>query len=286
MVREGEDEQLDKRTGECLERFQVRQHKSPKSENKSYFYNSFLAVGFFMLYCGTHDLLFPKPPTKNPVVAFPLISIICGIANVLHACGTFFYHSCRCTEGHILDISGMFTVTAFPFFYSFFRLLTVPSWDSTRNTTPISKLSHPSLRHLQLKVVLLCIVIAAFFGVGVWWSGSHHYTDERRDAVMTVIIVSDIVTSLLHFSLKLHSTQRGRVFKGMARAVVMLLVGLTVHSIDRFHKTMFPMLCFPSSPLQGHAIWHVATASSLFILYYLDRTENFVDLSATLKTFY
>jgi len=68
MVREGEDEQLDKRTGECLERFQVGQQQKRSNLKQIPLLHSFLAVGF-MLYCGTHDLLFPKPSTKNPVVA-------------------------------------------------------------------------------------------------------------------------------------------------------------------------------------------------------------------------
>jgi hypothetical protein len=54
---------------------------------------SFLAVGFFMIYCGVHNMLWPVQNSKgektvNPIVSFPIVSIVWG--------GTFV------TSGHQL----------------------------------------------------------------------------------------------------------------------------------------------------------------------------------------
>jgi hypothetical protein len=44
---------------------------------------SFLAVGFFMIYCGVHNMLWPVQNSKgekamNPMVSYPIVSIVWG----------------------------------------------------------------------------------------------------------------------------------------------------------------------------------------------------------------
>lgn len=40
--------------------------------------------------------------------AFPEVGILAGVSNILHACGTFTNHACRCYMGHVWDVAGMY----------------------------------------------------------------------------------------------------------------------------------------------------------------------------------
>jgi len=229
---------------------------------------SFLAFGLFAMYCGVCDLAsgkfveskqgFSTSKSTNSLVSQPLISIICGIMNVVHAIGTFTYHSCRCEEGHRLDVSAMFTVTAFPLFYNGYRLLT------TQNTSFRSRKSVGSV-----KSILFCFAYIMFFILAFFWTHHTFYSDLVRDLLMGVLIFLDLLVTIYYSQTRLEANEGSR-FNGLLGLTVCLLAfGLTAHTLDRFH-----IACYPDSPIQGHAIWHVTTACALSVIYYMCRVEG------------
>ena len=64
----------------------------------------------------------PPPPMRNLFGAHPSLSILYGLANLHHFCGTFTNHACRCHTGHVWDAAGMYGVVFFLALYGFARL--------------------------------------------------------------------------------------------------------------------------------------------------------------------
>jgi hypothetical protein len=83
--------------------------------------HSYLGVGIGMILLGLADASVVKQQNGDPsgwsgnmLHRFPIITIMNGICNVLHAAGTFWNHACECKQGGVLDVAGMLSVSAFP----------------------------------------------------------------------------------------------------------------------------------------------------------------------------
>jgi len=251
---------------------------------------SFLAVGFFMIYCGVHNMFWPVQNSKgektvNPIVSFPIVSIVWGVANVIHACGTFWYHSCRCREGKHYDEFAMFSISAFPFFYNFLRIALA------RQATgaPKDQASSPHSAYLmsseqqseQSKTNRM--VMAMFLGYAGFAFFCYNlfdfsiYNDILRDFFMGGILGLDVLTFIYYIY---HHVQNQRQWnrdkKLLLAAIVLFVIGYAAHTLDR-HS----ILCSPTSIFQGHAIWHVFCAMALCVLYTMFRHEHFHVLSDT-----
>jgi hypothetical protein len=251
---------------------------------------SFLAVGLFMIYSGIHNMLWPVKNSKgekavNPIVAFPIVSIVWGVANVIHACGTFWYHSCRCREGKHYDEFAMFSISAFPFFYNFLRIAVARQASATvsrKEPAPHSAyLMSPEQKSEQDKVYQKVMVM--FLGYAGFAFFCYHlfnfsiYNDILRDFVMGGILGLDVLTFVYYIYHHVQNqSQWNRDKKLLIAAIVLFVIGYAAHTLDR-HSIM----CSPTSVFQGHAIWHVFCAFALCVLYTMFRHEHFHVLSDT-----
>jgi hypothetical protein len=252
---------------------------------------TFLAVGLFMIYCGIHNMSWPVMNAKgeklnNPIVSFPAISIIWGVANVIHACGTFWYHSCRCREGKHYDEFAMFTISAFPFFYNFLRIsLARQATASALKGKPVK----PNSTHLltseekeeassvNSKVMMMVAGYAMFAIFCYQLFDFSFYNDILRDCFMALILGLDVATMAYYINFHVNNKQQwNRDKKLLIAAIILFIAGYAAHTLDR-HK----IVCSPTSIFQGHAIWHVLCAFALCVLYTMFRHEHFHALPET-----
>eukprot|EP01104_Vermistella_antarctica_P001069 TRINITY_DN11132_c0_g1_i1.p1 TRINITY_DN11132_c0_g1~~TRINITY_DN11132_c0_g1_i1.p1 ORF type:complete len:384 (+),score=31.54 TRINITY_DN11132_c0_g1_i1:113-1153(+) len=262
---------------------------------------SFLAVGFYQIYCAAYDWLVKSPnnPARNPMVAYPLISLVSGVANCLHAVGTFTFHSCRCHEGHRMDCGFMFAVTSFPLFYNIFRTMCAERYNTRGSTgSATSRPTHSSSiatstrtppatkdkrgGHLLVGFAemtpadVTCfigsyvVVVMAF----VWVTGETFFGDVLRDIMMGLLIVADLATFSYYSKNYVTSpTAKRRDSIAWGICFFFLAVAFACHTFDR--KKIF---CDPDSWVQGHAIWHVSCAVCLHFMYVSFRRENYPDV--------
>jgi hypothetical protein len=73
---------------------------------------SYLFVGLTIVAFGIYDFYFAEVTSKTShIILYPSFSISFGIHNILHAMGTFWFHSCLCKIGGRMDASIMNSVS-------------------------------------------------------------------------------------------------------------------------------------------------------------------------------
>jgi len=186
----------------------------------------------------------------NSLVAFPWISAINGFYNCFHAFGTFWYHSCGCFHGHNFDAAGMLTVTSFPFSYVLFTKLV--------RRVKIQQESTQASLFFGLWMTLL-------FSVYYTLSLFHYLPTLPLELTMVAILLIDGICILWYLSDDTLVSQPWYFIWGM----VALGIGFILQRLDNMK-----ILCFPHSLFQGHALWHMLCATTLYCIYMLFRTTK------------
>eukprot|EP00300_Choanocystis_sp_HF-7_P025074 c26738_g1_i1.p1 GENE.c26738_g1_i1~~c26738_g1_i1.p1 ORF type:complete len:283 (+),score=31.81 c26738_g1_i1:34-882(+) len=223
---------------------------------------AFLAVGLNMVRYGLRDYLHRKKHSErwsHQIQAQPWVSWGFGVANVVHFVGTFTNHACRCHFGHRLDAFGMYSVVWVMLAYELCVLLRL-SINAPATQSPF--------------------LFVAVFGIGETFLWSHadvfygRQCELRELCTMVMLIGTFFACALGHLRLISRldrSPQVSYEMPHLQKAVACLAVGFVAHSLDKAN-----ILCWPDSPLQGHAIWHIATALALHFAYRFMRSESHV----------
>ena len=219
------------------------------------------------------------PRGRNTLIRYPVISLVWGVANVVHAVGTWWNHACRCEAGHVLDVSGMLTVTLFAGLYPFM----LRSRDDELIAMSVGKRPQGAAStwvtpgHVRAFVVVYAAsfaVLVALVKFGI--------SDTVRDILMVSVITVSMAVTIrrMRVGSDANTTGTGAVAGGseapryrtafLVAALVLLLVGYGCWVVDT-HR----ILCNPEAVVQGHALWHVFTCGTLAFMYALYRTEGY-----------
>ena len=157
-------------------------------------------------------------------------SVVMGLSIITIGVGSAFYHASLTFIGQFFDVFGMFLLAAFMLVYSWERI-----WN-LRRTTGLGL-------YLALNIFLSWLQVAI------------PYT--RRYAFAIVLIVA----LLFEFYFRLKAKPPIEV-RWLRLGIGLLSVAYVIWVLDNTRR-----VCFENSLLQGHALWHILCAVSVFFLH-------------------
>ena len=157
-------------------------------------------------------------------------SVIMGLSIVIIGVGSAFYHASLTFVGQFFDVFGMFLLAAFMLVYVWERI-----WNLHRAT---------SLGlYLGLNLFLSWLQVAI--------------PDTRRYAFAVVLIVALLCEYYFRLKMKPQIDVRQLSF-----GIGLLTIAYCIWILDNTR-----LVCFETSLLQGHAVWHILGAASVFLLH-------------------
>ena len=157
-------------------------------------------------------------------------SVLMGLSIITIGVGSAFYHASLTFIGQFFDVFGMFLLAAFMLVYSWERI-----WNL--------RLSTSLGLYLALNLFLSWLQIAI--------------PDTRRYAFATVLIVALLFESTFRLKAKPQIEMRW-----LRLGIVLLTVAYFIWILDNTR-----LVCFEHSLVQGHALWHILGAVSVFFLH-------------------
>ncbi len=157
-------------------------------------------------------------------------SIIMGLSIIIIGVGSAFYHASLTFIGQFFDVFGMFLLAAFMLVYAWERI-----WD-LRGTTSLGL-------YLVFNVFLSWLQIAI--------------PDTRRYAFAIVLIIALAFEYIFRLKIKPQIEVHWLRF-----GIGLLTVAYVIWILDNIR-----LVCFEHSLLQGHAVWHILGAVSVFFLH-------------------
>jgi hypothetical protein len=190
-------------------------------------FDSFSSLAFVFL--GIWSLLATREPVRG--TRERQLKPLFGAIFIFIGASSFFYHSTLSFFGQFLDIFSM---------YAFGILLAIGALYRA------GKLS-------GTWSVLLFVILSVVFGIVQF-----EFPDARR-ILFAGLLLPGIVLELTPFitGVSPRSPKVRFIYIGVGTLVVAYVVWL----LDQT-----PLFCNPSSPVQGHAIWHVLTAIAAFLI--------------------
>jgi len=157
-------------------------------------------------------------------------SILMGIASIIVGVGSAFYHASLTFIGQFFDVFGMFLLAAFMLVYAWERI-----WKLRISTT--------------LGLFLTLNIFLSWLQIAI--------PDTRRYAFAIVLIIA------LVFEYYFRVKDKPQINIRLLQIGIGLLAGAYIIWI--LDNTR--IVCFETSLLQGHAIWHILGAISVWFLY-------------------
>ncbi len=208
----------------------------------------FLIVGLLCLFIGINDFKSREPNTNNLLVRYPTFSILLGISCIYLFFGSFMYHASLTYFFQKLDITGMYAVVISLIAYNVFRFFPI------RYAKLRAK--YRSSHHIIITIGVLLNVV---FFAGLW--------KVNVNILFPIVVLLLIGMNVIYNVKQKHIS---KIYKHLFKLSTLVLLLSTMFWIfDREN-----VLCSPTSIWQGHALWHILNALSIFLLYLCYRTEN------------
>jgi len=208
----------------------------------------FLMVGLLLVFIGINDLKIRKPSSNNLLVRYPGFSILLGASCIYLFFGSFLYHASLSYFFQKLDITGMYAVVLSLIAYNLFRLF----------PTRYAKLkkNYASNHHV---IIVAAVLFNLVFFAGLW-----------KVNVNVLFPAAIIVLMIINIFYNRSQGQFSKLYRYLFHlSIIVLLFSTTLWILDRQD-----IWCIPTSIWQGHALWHILNATSIFILYMCYRTET------------
>jgi len=181
---------------------------------------AYLWLGFWFIANALSD---SKKTGARVLAAQPMVGVIGAVANCGHFLGSFVNHACRCHFGHVLDVFGMYAAIWFLTSLSFCQ------WRNVRART---------FAMLYLWMLPLFFACSQFY-----------YADPMREPMENGMV------TLMVIGCTYSASWLGISKATIGKIVLLLVFGKMAQELD-----IRRIYCVPDSMIQGHAVWHVATA--------------------------
>lgn len=225
--------------------------------------SAFLVTGWIQVVLAFEDFahrgIFSKSP-PNALIGNPVFSIYLACINFYCGVASFFFHGTHRRLGHTLDMASVYALILGPLPYAFLRH--IKPW---RTSAPIS---------FCIVTVLLAAVLVTLPLAGVKFGSSF--------TTVPIVGVVDFLLALTNPLLinRARVTVEPGAIKVWAVALVLILVAFGFRQSD---ETTWG--CSPTSLYQGHGVWHILAATSVFVWYLFMRSErDLVVCGATTST--
>lgn len=212
---------------------------------------AYLLVGVTCISIGVRDHKYDgRLQVGNLLAQRPAFSFLIGFSAIVLFIGSFMYHASLTWFFQKLDQNGIYFIIISLFAYNFYKIKpTVIIKGEERSTHPI--------------FLLGAIATMVLFFTVVW-----------RINIMYLfpsLIISFFALNIINN--KVFRDIRKPHTKILRAGGVSLLLASFVWIMD-----VTDVWCIPTSILQGHALWHILTASAILIIYLYYRGEKFLGL--------
>lgn len=165
-------------------------------------------------------------------------SVIIGISSLIIGVGSAFYHASLTFIGQFFDVFGMFLLAAFLLVYALERM-----WNLRLATT--------------LSLYLIFNLILSWLQIAI---------PETRRYAFAIVLIAALI---LEYYYRVKSKPQIEV-RWLRLGMSLLTVAYIIWILDNTR-----LVCFETSLIQGHAIWHILGAVSVLFLhrYYVSETN-------------
>jgi len=199
----------------------------------------YLIVGLFALTLAVHD--YKKKDRRasgNFLVMYPFFSVMYGLSCLYLFVGSFMYHASLTMLFQKMDQTGLYSVICMILILNIYKINPYiyhkGEWKSTQGFA---------------KLIIIILNIAFFKWL---WK-------LEINILVPVMLIIDIGTSVYYIR-KVSNT--AYFVKYMYASFFILFGAGSIWMLDRQG-----VVCNPQGILQGHAIWHILTAVSMFFIY-------------------
>ncbi len=206
---------------------------------------AFVVVGFYGIAIGWHDLRRRQPADSNYLARTPAISLLFGAACCVLGFASGFFHASLTHAGQQLDVGAMYAPLLVVLALNLGRWMPRVRFGGRHQSLP----TWPILGSL--------VVVASLLLFKYKWSM------PSRTVLGTLIAAVGVCGVLDRFQ-----DSRKMSFHWMVLAVAVLIAGVFCRELD-----VAARFTGPDAWLQGHALWHIFTALSLFCTYLYYRSE-------------
>lgn len=196
------------------------------------------------VFSGALMLAYKRPPAQRLPTSY---SSVMGISCIIIGLGSAFYHASLTFIGQFLDVFGMFLLAVFMLVYAFERI-----WTLRLPTT-----------------------MGLFLTINIFLSGLQIAVPDTRRYVFAVVLIV-----ALFFEAYFRRKANPRIdVKPLRLGIGLMAIAYIIWILDNTRT-----LCFETSLLQGHAVWHLLGAVSVWMLhrYYVsEKNLNTKDTKVT-----
>jgi hypothetical protein len=247
---------------------------------------AFVFVGLYILWLAQYDSVEGKPSLSNKSWFVFFYAASCIAVGV----GSFAMHGFNTSWGGWLDVTGMVMYITMPVFYNFSRFL---RWSEKEFCT------YYLGANFVFAILLSQFSLLTFLwgaSIGIWLSQELALKYQKQPIVIflfptTIILALYLYTSPGSTPIDFIFTQYEAVL--LWAALALFLYKIEEIKLERTHAPYFwigfasytlatiiwqpsktdGVLCDPQSLLQGHALWHLLGAISMWCFYRYFRTE-------------
>lgn len=206
----------------------------------------YFTVGLLFLSLGVKDHFYEKRKQVTHFLArYPGFSILLGVSTLYLFVGSFMYHASVTRFFQKIDQTGIYFVITALMSYNIFKLFPFFKYKDKEVST-------------HYIILVSAVVLNVLFYTVLW--------KVNINVLFPILIFAFFVINILNI----------RKYKGsvnylgyLKAAFLTLMAAAFVWILDRNH-----IGCVPTSVFQGHALWHLLTASSLFFIYFFYRGER------------
>ncbi|MES2621063.1 MAG: ceramidase domain-containing protein [Bacteroidota bacterium] len=206
----------------------------------------YFLVGLFALTLGIHDLKFSeRKKSDNFLVRYPVFSIMFGLSAIYLFVGSFFFHASLSLFFQKLDQAGLYSVLVMVLTFNLYKIFPIVRVRGKFRS------SHALL--IAFAVGLNYLIYKTLFIIDI---------NILFPALVTIAFLTSCYY-LLFISKEHYFTNY------LWAAVSILVLAAIIWILDRTNT-----VCSPESYFQGHALWHLFTATSILFIYLYYRSGN------------
>lgn len=206
---------------------------------------AYVLVGFYAVGLAVHDSRRMHPGTGAYLIKTPALSIVFGAACGYLGFGSGFFHASLTRWGQHLDVAAMYA-----------PLLALIAISAGGWIPRVSlRADRPSLPTWPILAGLVVLVSYLLY---------HYKWSMNSSEVLTVLILTSSVLVVADQ----YQRRRQQAIRWLVLGLVTMILARLCWDLDRAKK-----FSGPDAWLQGHALWHLLTALSLFSTYLFYRTE-------------
>ena len=214
-------------------------HQSSNTySNLAYFF-----LGMLAILISFYDRKDKSNLNKNLIQQFPLVSFFFGCCLIYLCFGSSFFHASLTWVGQRVDMNGTYSIC-----------ITLIGMSGYRLFSKEKPLLEPKTQ--RFIILFLVVTIAAFVGL--------HLLVPSTILLPLIVGILITLTTINYFKNKEKFNVQLAIL-----SLLLMIAAFALRTID-----VKKIACNPTSLYQGHALWHVFTSMSAFLLYWFYRSEK------------